>query len=159
VITLRTNAAYFDVDDTLVMWNQAPDHPEAIDMDCFGFRERLVPHKGHIQSLKEHKFRGHTIVVWSAGGAEWAEAIVKCLGLEEYVDVIIGKPDWFYDDLRSDQFMPENIRVYRETYKGRHKGHGDDPNPKPVGTIYAVAHTDIEEGAPVVVQNGRVYPV
>ncbi len=151
---------FFDVDDTLVMWNQLPDHPNSIEMNCFGFNERLVPHEGHIKQMKDHKFRGHHVVVWSAGGWEWARAVVIALGLDQYVDEVMDKPHWFYDDLRSDQFMPESIRIYFETYKSKHKGHGEDNGSGMVPkTVYATAHTDIEEGSGCVIQGGIAYPI
>jgi hypothetical protein len=156
VITRPT--VFFDVDDTLVMWNQSPTHPNAVEMKVFGFVENLVPHEGHIKQMKDHAFRGHHVVVWSAGGWEWAQAVVIALGLEQYVDEVMDKPHWFYDDLRSDQFMPESLRIYIETYKSRNKGHGEADSHVP-GVSYAVADADIKEGGPIVVQNGRAYPV
>jgi len=43
--------------------------------------------------------RGHAIVVWSGGGADWAEAVVKALKLEEFVDVVTAKPTYYIDDI------------------------------------------------------------
>lgn len=120
---------YFDVDDTLVKWNRAKaSDPNAIAIQCPTSRqsrvldengietdglvkeegswvEYLAPHKVHIEHLKLHKLRGHTVIVWSAGGWEWAEAVVKALKLEKYVDLVIEKPVWFYDDLTPNEFM------------------------------------------------------
>jgi predicted HAD superfamily phosphohydrolase YqeG len=90
---------YCDVDDTLIMWNETHASYKA--------------NETHIKLIKEHKLRGHTIVVWSAGGCEWAERIVIELGLEEYVDLVICKPSWFCDDLTSAEFLPEVNRIYR----------------------------------------------
>ena len=111
---------FCDIDDTLVIWGK-PDHPEAIaiTMDwgngipCV---ERLVPHKTHIDMLKKAKFRGHVVVVWSAGGSAWAHAVVKALGLEEYVDLVVSKPNWFIDDLPASAFLPEYSRIYVNDY-------------------------------------------
>ncbi len=97
--------AYFDIDDTLItkasdsaantVWIAAPGQREAL------FR----PITRHIAALKLHKTRGHQVVVWSQGGSDWAEAVVKALKLEEYVDLIVPKPGWFFDDLRPEEFM------------------------------------------------------
>lgn len=120
--TIHGITAYFDVDDTLLMWG-LNDHPEAIEVDFQGVKKKLVVHKTHITKMEEHKFRGHRIIVWSAGGSEWAEYVVKLLKIEHLVDLVITKPDWYYDDLRSEVFMPENTRVYYTDYKGRDEGH------------------------------------
>lgn len=131
--TIRCNQPVFcDVDDTLIMWNLAPpDHPDSIPITCpytrnrvvtdkdepFGeeqesevqsWTEYVVPNKEQVEQLKRHKVRGHTVIVWSAGGYEWAEVAVKALGLEKYVDVVMEKPHWVYDDLPSHEFMPKS---------------------------------------------------
>jgi phosphoserine phosphatase len=64
--------------------------------------------------MKSHKFRGHTVIVWSAGGVEWAKTVVTALGLENYVDLVVAKPKWYYDDLQSHEFLPASSRVYHE---------------------------------------------
>jgi len=162
-VVTRPNV-FFDVDDTLVMWNQSPDHPKAIELPLLdGHKEILVPHEHHIKQMKDHKARGHYVVVWSAGGWEWANAVVVALGLEQYVDEVMDKPHWYYDDVKVNEWMPEVNRVYIETYKSRHKGHGTNSNvdmpAQGGGTVFAVADADIKEGTPCVVQNNRVYPV
>jgi hydroxymethylpyrimidine pyrophosphatase-like HAD family hydrolase len=92
-----------DVDDTLLMW----DLPEGvmlnderlIDVGCRGYTERLMPNKHNIDLLKKLAARGHAIIVWSGGGADWAEAAVNALGLGKYVTVIMGKPTYYIDDI------------------------------------------------------------
>lgn len=111
----------FDVDDSIIMWQ--PLHPEAVDITIGKYTERAVIHHEHIAALKRHKFRGHIIVVWSQGESEWAEAVVKALCIEDYVDLCISEPSWYYDDLKAEEFMPDSIRVYNEKYKGRNVGH------------------------------------
>jgi len=129
---------YFDVDDTLVMWNPPnPNDPDVIEIVCPTSRtkriiqeldaetgdlkdlppdefvevgswtERLKPHKKHIEAMKLHKLRGHTVIVWSAGGWEWAEAAIRALNLEKYVDLVLEKPMWCYDDLPPSEFIPK----------------------------------------------------
>jgi hypothetical protein len=154
---IKSPMVFFDVDDTLLIFQ--PTHPEAVDMKIGSYAERVVIHHGHIEALKRHKFRGHGICLWSAGGEDWAEAVGVALGIDEYVDLYLSKPDWFFDDLRSDQFMPEANRIYIETYKGKNVGHGDGNGIRPVGPVYATAATDIGEGEPVLVQNGLAYKI
>lgn len=116
---------FFDIDDTIVMWNATPEElvERGVDFTCPGslvdidndgnetfapeWKERLLPHRYHIEQLKKHKMRGHTIIVWSAGGWDWAAAVIKALGLENYVDLVISKPTWAYDDLQPNEFIPK----------------------------------------------------
>jgi hypothetical protein len=92
-----------DCDDTLVMWD-LPDgmkinDDRLITVRCRGYEERCLPNKYNINLLKKYATRGHAVVVWSGGGADWAEAVVSTLGIGEYVDVIMGKPQYFIDDV------------------------------------------------------------
>lgn len=98
--------AYFDVDDTLVMWGQSIENSSLlIKIEHPGYTEWLLPHYEHIERLKRHKARGHQVVVWSQGGSDWAEAVVKALHIEPYVDVVVTKPAVYYDDVDSVAFM------------------------------------------------------
>lgn len=99
---------YFDVDDTLVVWGKS-HHPDAITIDNYGHPTKLVPHTAHIEFLKRQKARGFTVVVWSQGGARWAESVVKALKLEQFVDVIITKPTMYVDDLKAEEFMTQRV--------------------------------------------------
>lgn len=108
------NLIYFDVDETLIFWKHLipaygegifadSDHPETIEIPDPYMRKagaiiKAVPHQRNIDLLKRNKGQGRTVVVWSAGGYAWAEAVVKTLRLEEYVDLIISKPITYVDD-------------------------------------------------------------
>lgn len=109
------HTTFFDVDGTLVdlvtripenagLVIPLPDVPDAW----------LIIHWKHVEQLKLHKLRQHTIVVWSAGGSDWALNIVKALGLEEYVDLVMAKPTWYYDDLHCSEYMGKNIWIKDE---------------------------------------------
>lgn len=52
--------------------------------------------------------------MWSAGGGEWAEAVVKALGLEKYVDLVMNKPSWYYDDKEAKDWMGKRIYLYKQ---------------------------------------------
>lgn len=119
MIALESDLVVFcDVDDTLVKWNYTKEEEErAIIFDNFGVKTPLVPHLVHIEQLMKHKARGHMVIVWSQGGWEWSQEVVKKLGIEDYVDLVISKPRWFYDDLPSSAFMPDHIRIYKEDKK------------------------------------------
>lgn len=98
----------FDVDDTLVMW----DYP--INLDSWIVRVggyQVTPHLYHIEAIKKAKARGHYVIVWSQGGQEWASEVVRTLQLQDYVDLVMCKPKWIFDDLPPDAWMK---RFYKE---------------------------------------------
>lgn len=105
----------YDVDDTLVIWDIPPgkEH-EAIEFDNFGVKVWLLPHKKHLEMLKNSKARGHHVVVWSQGGFSWASEVVRVLGIENYVDIVMTKPKWMVDDIKPNEwtthfyFKPES---------------------------------------------------
>lgn len=113
-----------DVDDTLVMWPGAgkfqvdeTNIDQCLKLECgpnnFVY---CMPNKEHIEALKQHKARGHIICVWSQGGADWAEEVVKALKLQDVVDLVCSKPNWLIDDLPVSVWLPENIRYYKNGY-------------------------------------------
>lgn len=116
---------YFDVDDTLVSWKCYPkiskNSIEFIDPLSQGSIYLNVINE-HVEALKLHKLRGHTVIVWSAGGADWAEEVVKKLCLSKYVDACMSKPNWFYDDLTASEFLPE---INRKFYLKGNVGDGE----------------------------------
>ena len=116
---------YCDVDDTLVKWDDNMsftklDKQSIAILDPFEDARRdpfeepnkvyyLRPIWATIQYLKEYKAKGYTVVVWSAGSYLWAEAVVKALKLEEYVDFCMSKPDVCLDDLPPLEWIREII--------------------------------------------------
>lgn len=112
---------YVDIDDTLIMWSPSEEEQleKGIYLDYPGTlslenqtqpvrQELVVPHLKHIAQVKRHKLRGHTIVIWSAGGVDWAKKAVEVLQLQDYVDVVMCKPTWILDDKKAEEFMPKN---------------------------------------------------
>jgi hypothetical protein len=119
--------AFFDVDSTLIEWRPSEDRKEIEGVECKWEFESLaidaesgrlgivhsqeedvfIPIQANIDQLKEHKRRGHTVIVWSAGGGEWAAKAIKMLNLENYVDLAIDKPTSIYDDKALEDFMPK----------------------------------------------------
>jgi phosphoserine phosphatase len=99
----------FDVDDTLVKWGDNYMHPhknKAGTIDAIDFIDPydnsvlyLIPHLKHIALLKKMKGRGYYVRVWSAGGVKWAEAVIRKLELESFVDSVETKPIKYVDDL------------------------------------------------------------
>lgn len=99
--------AFYDCDDTLVMWN--PKVTDVSIQDSAGDLQNLARHEDHVRLLKDHKARGYTNIVWSAGGYQWAQAVVKALELEAYVDLIMAKPVKFFDDLPAQEVLTNRV--------------------------------------------------
>ncbi|MDD3412588.1 MAG: hypothetical protein PHY47_01175 [Lachnospiraceae bacterium] len=103
-------SVYFDVDDTLVDWNQSHSE-DALAFNNNGYIEMLKPKWDIIKKLKEHKRNGDTIIVWSQNGWDWCKEVVTTLSIESYVDAVITKPDIYYDDLNCKEFMKNWIKA------------------------------------------------
>ena len=107
-----TRSVWYDCDNTLVF--SLREYPHQISNEIIKINDRKFwVHVPHVETIKDFKARGHTVVVWSAGGAEWAEMVVKALDLTDVVDLVISKPDWFVDDKPSSMFMSESKRFYK----------------------------------------------
>lgn len=114
MLVLRGPIVYCDVDDTLVRWT-----PIAGEYVVSSF-VRLDPLTGEyvylefipetIEALRRHAIRGHKIVVWSAGGAEWAQDVVTMLKLGNIVQACLDKPTWWYDDVPADEILRSHTR-------------------------------------------------
>lgn len=108
----------FDVDDTLIMWlwdqferQQLDAEGALVDIKMHGHVTCVKPHKQHIELLKKYKAKGKFIIVWSASGYEWAHEVIKTLGLESHVDLVLTKPRKYIDDLDANEWMR---RVYKK---------------------------------------------
>jgi hypothetical protein len=99
--------AFFDVDDTLLMWDLPEDmmlnDDRLVSVQCRDAQDMLLPNHHNILLLKKMSVRGHGIVVWSGGGSDWAEAVVKALELEDFVDVVTSKPTYYIDDIANSK--------------------------------------------------------
>lgn len=103
----------FDIDDTLVMWSneyRQPHEGSVAFIDPYdGATNHLVPHEKHVNLLKKYKGRGMCVMVWSAGGVQWAKSVINTLGLQDYVDLIITKPSKYVDDLPAKEILGSRI--------------------------------------------------
>lgn len=89
-----------DVDDTLIMWSIPEDYKgPLVTTNYQGFKDVGIPNLAAVYHLKKMKARGYSVIVWSAGGSDWAECAVKALGIEDWVDVISPKIDFHLDDV------------------------------------------------------------
>lgn len=105
----------FDCDDTLIMWDENHTQPfnGAVEVICpwdSGVSYHR-PHHRHIRFLKKQYAKGMTVVVWSAAGTKWAEAVVKALNIENHVDIVMSKPVKWVDDLEKAEDVL-GVRLY-----------------------------------------------
>lgn len=107
------NIVMYDVDDTLVMWEQGSTSArEVVVIDPYdGKPVYLRMHEPHVKLLQRHKARGKFVIVWSQGGYQWAQAVVNALGLNESVDLIMSKPRSYVDDLPVTEWMKDRIYI------------------------------------------------
>lgn len=105
IVIRSSDVLYFDVDDTLVIWDKkireerADEAVEFHDPHIKGLSNWLIPHTTHINILKRNFDQGRAIIVWSGAGPIWAESVIKTLKLEKYVTVVLNKPSVVVDDL------------------------------------------------------------
>ncbi len=107
IIVESDKAAYFDVDETLVLMDDVDlSRPEVIRIidKSNNINAYAIPHKAIISQMRKHHSRGHIIFVWSAGGYKWANAVVRALGLETLVYAIVPK-GWVWDDKTPNEFL------------------------------------------------------
>lgn len=105
-VAKNDNLICFDTDDTLVTFKKI-EGIEPIFIGSGEFKQAVYPISEHVQAIKNSKTRGHYVVVWSQGGHEWAQQVVEALGLTEFVDLVMSKPAWIYDDLDPSEWMPK----------------------------------------------------
>jgi FMN phosphatase YigB (HAD superfamily) len=128
------NVIFFDVDDTLILWDSY-NHRSDPNFDSISLtphenlKGRIIvedpympghmmsfrPHVAHCHILIRNKNQGRTIVVWSAAGHAWASTVVKALGLEEYVSLIMEKPKIIVDDTPFENWHPQRIYLSKDT--------------------------------------------
>lgn len=111
----------FDVDDCLINWGKIPKGRKAITFinPYDGEQHYVTPNLANIKILKERKARGATILVWSQSGYKKAAAVVRALGIEQYVDYISSKPMAYVDDKPCELWMGERIFLPLESKYGQ----------------------------------------
>jgi FMN phosphatase YigB (HAD superfamily) len=125
-------AAFWDVDDTLIMYDWPEDKAHEVVMIGVTPEDKIAvwPHKEHIKRLTSFKARGQSVVVWSQGGWYWAKTVVEALGIQDYVDVVMTKPRWYFDDLASHHWLTD--RSYIDPVTGKTlRGLSEDDNSGP----------------------------
>lgn len=100
----------FDVDETLVLTDMmASGEVVNLKNPYDGSLQTRVIHHKHVELLKQMHGRGRMIGVWSGGGVQWAKEVIKALGLESHVDIVLTKPICYVDDLPSNLWLNNQI--------------------------------------------------
>lgn len=93
----------FDCDDTLIMWGDTFYDPQPGRIPIVDPNDNktmyLTPHKKHVHKVKGYFRAGYFVIIWSAGGGAWANAVARELGLHNFCHLITSKPQFVYDDL------------------------------------------------------------
>lgn len=115
MLVVKGRTVYVDLDDTLIRWKPTTsgttlksDEVLLVDGTGQGSRYQIITRT--IEEIRGHFNRGHKVIIWSAGGDEWAEKAVDLLGIRPLVTVCLSKPDFFIDDKPACDFMPESKR-------------------------------------------------
>jgi phosphoserine phosphatase len=104
----------FDVDSTLVFaTGEFPENPTSGRIVRIGGRNWMV-HEPHVEAVKDFAARGHTILLWSQGGAAWAAKVARALEIEGLVWACLSKPDWIFDDKPVSAWLEETRRYYKQ---------------------------------------------
>lgn len=101
-----------DIDDTCIIWEpEKYSHKEEdiIWIEDYNRKFPFLPHKRNIEFVQKLKLQGYGVVCWSAAGANWAETVIKKLGLEDLPDIIISKPELCVDDILEPKRIIKSI--------------------------------------------------
>lgn len=120
------NVVLCDVDDTLIedytpptFFVQAGTVPltefvpneEYLQLDYYGKPVAKKAIQVHVDFVKSLKARGYFIVVHSGNGYQWAAQVVKAVGLEDHVDMVMTKAIKHIDDNPDPQHII-GTRIY-----------------------------------------------
>lgn len=110
------NVVAYDIDDTLLLWSKKHHSPQegCIELEDPYDNNRKVylkPHKVHLRLMRNYKARGFSVIVWSHQGYKWCEEVIKRLNIEQYVDLIMTKPNRHFDD-KEDKESVIGVRLF-----------------------------------------------
>lgn len=107
---------YFDVDDTLVMWEGDVKRPGKgkVKIELLNRVYYLTPNEKNIKTLLDCYESNHMIVVWSLGGRAWAEKVINTLGLFWRVHYILTKPTFYVDDRPNTYILKKSKNLYKK---------------------------------------------
>lgn len=98
IVFRNNNVSGYDVDGTLIGKGKKKPFKGAVELTYGDETLYYKPHEEHIRYLKHCSNSGDLIIVWSKNRYQWAEAVVKALKLEAYVDICMCKLTRHIDD-------------------------------------------------------------
>lgn len=108
-----------DVDDTLILWDRSNPHYQTLPVVSFptdAGEATVHVHVKNVATLKKFAKLGYKVYVQSRSGIGHAEAVVKALGLRNYVYCIREKPLFYLDDKAADTWSE---RIWRDPITGK----------------------------------------
>lgn len=91
-------SVYVDCDETLILWKDDPMDLQNSVIQVANGNLVVKFHRRHIELVKQFYSIGWNVIVWSQGGSDHAEHVVKACKLENHIHAIVPKPDVFLDD-------------------------------------------------------------
>lgn len=117
IVNRAARTFFSDIDSTLVEYDLSNFDPaQYVTIPYVNGDVVVVPNKKNVNLLLKFYKLGYSVVAWSHSGADWAEAVVKALGIEHAVDYVVAKPHYYLDDLDSSKWMGH--RVWRDPKTG-----------------------------------------
>ena len=109
ILIKNENIRPFDIDGTLIV-PYSKNLPVARIYDAVTKGTIKVSiNESMVRMLREEHHRGGYIVVWSRGGHEWAANVIRALGLEQYVHLVMSKPVVYFDDIPVKKWLKDRV--------------------------------------------------
>lgn len=116
-IVRNETVAWVDIDNTLAMWKEPTvNAPGKITVEYGGRDLFLTPHQPNIDLIKEYKNRGYFVIIHSANGFAHATRVIRALGLEDTIDLIMTKNIKVVDDKHPADWMGALVYLPEDFY-------------------------------------------
>jgi hypothetical protein len=122
--------AYVDIDSTLIEWNLPSDGDDPNKIVTIN-NNKFVINTYNLEYIIKLGMRNHVLILWSAGGAEWAANVAKALKIENLIFACVNKPTYYVDDIADPRdFMGKHVfydsKGNRTGFKPRTLAHEED---------------------------------
>lgn len=112
---LNESVEPFDVDGSLIIHQEPSTIPPGETIQVYdNVTELFVTVRKNlpmIRLLQEASHRGAYVIVWSAGGHRWADAVVRALNLRSEVSLVLTKPKVYFDDKPVSDWLPYRVFI------------------------------------------------